>query len=215
MSITLQDFTKPEDIERRSFEIIEEELGPERRFTGHAWEVARRMVHTCADYSILSDLYIPDESVEAGVAALLAGCRVFTDTEMARAGMPARRLKPLGVEAHCLLSLPGVAEHAAQHRQTLSKSGVEIAGPSLGGSIAAIGNAPTALLALIRHIKSGLPMPALVIAMPVGFVNAAESKALLMQYPEIPSITLCGRRGGSPLVAAVVNALAEIALRSK
>lgn len=204
----------PVDIERRSFAIIDEEIGAEKPFYGHCWEVARRLVHTTADFSILDSLAFTGEAVAAGVNALLQGAPIFTDTQMAAVGMPRRRLEKLGTSAVCLLTLPGVDERATKLGITRSRAAVEIAGDRLENAILAVGNAPTTLIALTEHLRSGGKRPALVIGMPVGFVNAAESKALLLEEKEIPSIVIKGRRGGSPLAAATVNALAEIALRS-
>ena len=211
----LQPEKDPASIERRSFAIIDAEAGDDKPFSGRCWEVARRLVHTTADFSILNTLILDDAAVDAGVAALRAGRPVFTDTRMVLAGMPERRLTPLGVSASCLLALPGVAERAGTLGITQSRAAMEIAGDSLGGAILAVGNAPTTLIALIRHLRDGGAPPALVIGMPVGFVNAAESKELLLEERDLPSIVIRGRRGGSPLAAATVNALAEIALRAE
>lgn len=203
----------PVFIEQRSFAIIDAEAGENKPFSGRCWEVARRLVHTTADFSILDCLIIDEAAIDAGVAALRAGRPIFTDTRMALAGIPERRLRPLGVTASCLLSLPGVAERAAKLGITQSRAAVEIAGDSLGGAILAVGNAPTTLIALIHYLRAGGKAPALVVGMPVGFVNAAESKELLLEKTGGPCIVIRGRRGGSPLAAATVNALAEIALR--
>ncbi|MDR2892819.1 MAG: precorrin-8X methylmutase [Deltaproteobacteria bacterium] len=220
----IQCFT-PEEIERRSFEIIEAELAELVRsgkisdalpFSGPVWEVARRLVHTSADYSLLPQMHIPETAVNLGVAALRSGAHIFTDTEMVRVGMPLRRLTPLGASAICLHTREGVGEYARQHGVTRSRAGMELAAPKLGGAVLAIGNAPTALLAFLDLLDAGkTELPALIIAMPVGFVNAAESKELLLQRPELAErcIAIRGRRGGSPLAAAAVNALAEMALR--
>ena len=211
--IRLQPEKDPAAIERRSFAIIDAEAGENKPFSGHCWEVARRLVHTTADFSILDTLIISDAAVAAGVAALRAGRPVFTDTRMALAGMPERRLTPLGVTASCLLALPGVAERAKENGITQSRAAIELAEDALKNAILAVGNAPTTLIALIEYLRQGGGAPALVIGMPVGFVNAAESKELLLEETRVPSIVLRGRRGGSPLAAAPVNALAEIALR--
>ena len=210
---TLQPFHTPTDIERQSFAIIDAEAGEPKPFSGPCWEIARRLVHTTADFSILPDLSIPSSAVDAGIAALRAKAPVFTDTEMACSGIPRRRLDALGTSASCLLSLPGVAERAAAQGCTRSKAAVECAGSALAGSILAVGNAPTTLLALLEYLDAGGLPPAVIIAMPVGFVNAAESKALVLERQGINAIVLSGRRGGSPLAATTVNALAELALR--
>jgi len=202
----------PEDIEKRSFAIIDSEV-TDKYFSGDAWEVARRLIHTSGDISLLDSLYLPDDAIRSGVNALKKGAPVFTDTEMARSGIPLRRLQPLGSSVSCILSQKGLAEHAAGKNCTRSRAAMEFLGSRLAGAVVAIGNAPTALLALLEYMASGGIPPALVIGMPVGFVNAAESKELLLQNSSIPSLSIRGRRGGSPLAAATVNALAIIAER--
>ena len=210
----LQPESDPVSIERRSFAIIDAETGDTKPFSGLCWEVARRLVHTNADFSILETLVVPEKAIVTGVTALRASCHVFTDTQMVLAGIPRRRLEPLGVTASCLLSLPGVSERAKQHGTTLSQAAMELAGDQIENAILAVGNAPTTLITLIKHIRAGGKPPALIIGMPVGFVNAAESKELLLEEKNVPSIVIRGKRGGSPLAAATVNALAEIALRN-
>jgi precorrin-8X/cobalt-precorrin-8 methylmutase len=208
---------EPEEIEARSFAIIDAEIPEPRPFSGSAWSIARRLIHTCGDKDILPQLVLPAAAVEAGIAALRRGAPVFTDTEMACRGIPARRMDALGTTACSLLSLPGVrarhahTERALRERCTRSRAAMLEAAPLLPGAIVAIGNAPTALLALLEMLEQGLAAPALIIGMPVGFVNAAESKELLLQSP-YPHLCLRGRKGGSPLAAASVNALAELAL---
>ncbi len=213
-SPVLDPASSPASIEARSFAIIDAEVGEDRPFSGDAWQLARRLVHTAGDLSLLDVLAIPDAAVAAGVAALKAGACVWTDTEMVRAGIPVRRTRPLGVPVSCVLSLPGIEEEALRLGVTRTRAGISALGEGLAGAVVAIGNAPTALLALLDYIDGGGPPPALVIGMPVGFVNAAESKELLLQAAHIPSLVVRGRRGGSPLAAAAVNALAEIALHS-
>ena len=211
-SVFLDPSSTPDAIEARSFAIIEAEAGESRPFAGAAWLVARRLVHAAGDLTLLRDLRLPEAAVEAGVAALKRGAPVFTDTEMVRAGIPLRRLEPLGATVSCILSRPGLAEEAARRGITRARAGMEALGDRLGGAVVAIGNAPTALLALLDIAAAGGAIPALVIGMPVGFVNAAEAKELLLRQPRIPSLVLKGRRGGSPLAAAAVNALAALAL---
>ena len=210
--IRLDPCSTPASIEARSFAIIDAEVGESKPFAGKAWIVARRLVHTTGDVSLLNDLWLPDQAIEAGLNALRQGAPVFTDTEMVRSGIPLRRLTPLGVNVTCILDRPELAREAAARGVTRARAGMEALGARLGGSIVAIGNAPTALLALLDSIAAGAPAPALVIGMPVGFVNAAESKELLLHHRDIPSLCVRGRRGGSPLAAATVNALAQILL---
>lgn len=211
-SAGLDPASTPDEIEKRSFAIIDAEV-KDKPFSGDAWELARRLIHTSGDISLLDALCLPDEAVRSGVDALKKGAPVFTDTQMACSGIPPRRLKPLGSAVSCILSQKGLAEYAAGKKSTRSRAAVELLGTSLAGAIVAIGNAPTALLALLEYMASGGIPPALVIGMPVGFVNAAESKELLLQNSFVPSLIIRGRRGGSPLAAATVNALAIIAER--
>ena len=204
--------TEPMEIEARSFAIIDAEIPEPRPFAGYAWSVARRLIHTCGDVDILPRLVLPEAAVESGIAALRRGAPVFTDTEMACHGIPKRRMDALGTSARSLLSLPGVDERAKRETCTRSRAALLEAAPLLPGALVAIGNAPTALLALLEMLEQGLAAPALIIGMPVGFVNAAESKELLCNSP-YPHVCLRGRKGGSPLAAASVNALAELALK--
>lgn len=206
----LESCADPREIEARSFAIIDAEVS-DKPFCGAAWSIARRLVHTCGDFEVLAQLVLPAEAVAAGVNALRNKAPVFTDTEMALHGIPRRRMEALGCTARSLLALPGVKERAAQEGVTLSRAAVLEAAPLLPGSITAIGNAPTALLALLELLENGLAPPALIIGMPVGFVNAAQSKDMLCRSP-YPHLALRGRKGGSPLAAATVNALAQLAL---
>ena len=202
----------PEEIEARSFAIIDAETPEPRPFSGATWSIARRLIHTCGDMDILPWLVLPDAAVDAGITALRRGAPVFTDTEMACHGVPERRLRTLGSTVRSLLSLPGVNERAIWGKYTRSRAALLEAAPLLPGALVAIGNAPTALLTLLEMLEQGLAAPALIIGMPVGFVNAVESKELLCQSP-YPHLCLRGRKGGSPLAAASVNALAELALQ--
>jgi len=212
--IALQPYATPAAIEARSFAIIDAEVPEPRPFVGPAWEIVRRMIHTSADFELLRLARLHPDAVAAGVAALSRGASIYTDTEMARAGIPTRRLDPFGARVACLLADPAVADLAAQKGSTRAAAAVELARTKLAGAIVVIGNAPTALLALLDILaQPGVEPPALLIAMPVGFVNAAESKELLMAQAPAPYVTIQGRKGGSALAASVVNALAEIALR--
>lgn len=200
----------PQGIEDRSFAIIDAEVPEPRPHEGRLWHIARRMAHTVGDVDIVHRAVLHEDALEAGLAALRRGCTIYTDTEMARCGMVARRLEPLGVHTRCLLAEQGVANYAANHGCTRSRAGILATREAWSGNIIAIGNAPTALLALLEALDAGATPPALIIGMPVGFVNAEESKELLCNSP-YPHFSLRGRKGGSPLVAAVVNAMAIMA----
>ncbi len=218
----------PEDIERESFRLIDAEVPEPRPFAGPTWEVVRRMIHATADFELLSLARFHPGAVEAGLAALAAGAVIVTDTEMARMGIPHRRLEPLGCRAVCLIGDPRAAEAATILGTTRTAAAVDLAvdlarGPGIvqgmphAPLVFVIGNAPTALLRLVDHMRAGRVRPALVVGMPVGFVNAAQSKARLEAFGEtpdgIPYITIQGRKGGSTSAAAAVNALLELALK--
>ncbi len=213
-TVVVQPFTSPAEIEARSFAVIDAEVPEPRPFSGLEWEIVRRMIHTTADFELLNLARIHPKAVENGLNALRSGCAVVTDTEMARKGMPVRRLDPLGCRALCWMNDPEVAARAKAGGITRARAAMDKAAELAGPVVVVIGNAPTALLRLLELVKEGKFQPALVAGMPVGFVNAAESKDLLLAEPAIPSITIKGRKGGSALAACVVNALAEIALRA-
>ena len=200
-------FEKPEEIEAESFRIIDDEVGDSRPFSGMEWEIVRRMIHTTADFELLSLARFHPDAVRSGLDALGAGCTVVTDTEMARRGIPMRRMDPLGCAVVCLMNDPRVADKAQQLGKTRAYAAVDLAVETLKPAIWVVGNAPTALIRLVEHMDAGRAAPALVVGMPVGFVNAAESKQLLMSR-QVPFIAVEGRKGGSALAACVVNSLA-------
>lgn len=206
------DIIAPMDIERESLRIIDSEAPEPRPFQGREWLVVRRMIHTSADFELLDLVRFSPGAVEAGLAALGRGCRVFTDTEMARCAIPLRRMAPLGCTVTCLMNDPEVAERAAAQGVTRARAAVDKAAPDMDGAVVVVGNAPTALLRLLELAEQGRVAPALVVGMPVGFVNAAESKALLALQNKLSYVTIQGRKGGSPLAGCVINALADILL---
>lgn len=204
----------PAGIERLSFSIIDSEVPEPRPFAGGQWEIARRLIHTCADFDILNHLRFSPRAIEAGVAALRSGAVVVTDTRMCQAGIPLRRLTPLGCAVSCFMDDPDVAAKAQEQGTTRARLAVDAAARFSGPLIFAVGNAPTALLRIMELLDEGGIAPELVIGMPVGFVNALESKDMLLERTDVPFITIAGRKGGSALAAACVNALAEMALRA-
>lgn len=203
---------KPGDIERKSFEIIDSEVPEPRPFEGPEWRVVRRLIHTSADFELLSLVRFHPQAVDRGVEALRGGCLIVTDTRMARMGITEARMARLGCRVECHINDPEVREKAEAFGTTRAAAAVDHALSSLEGAVYVVGNAPTALLRLLEHLGRGGPRPALVVGMPVGFVNAEESKDLLMAREEIPYIAIKGRKGGSALAAAAINQLAEIAL---
>ncbi len=205
--------TDPAEIERRSMAIIDGLVPEPRPHAGDEWLVVRRMIHTTADMEMPSLVRFSPGAAAAGVAALASGGVIFTDTQMAKAGMTARRLGPLGCEVRCVMCEPAVADDAKERCVTRAVAAMDVAVAAAPRGVFAIGNAPTALLRLVEHMEAGRARPALVLGMPVGFVNAAESKDLLMRRAgDIPWIAIAGRKGGSALAAAAINALADLAL---
>lgn len=208
--ITLQNFINPEEIEAESLRIIDSEIPKPRPFEGQKWEIVRRMIHTTADFELMNLTRFHEDAVVNGVRALRNKAKIVTDTEMAKRGIPVRRMDPLGCSVHCLMNDERVVSRAKAEGITRAKAAVDIAVREIKPEIYVVGNAPTALIRLVEHFDNGDVLPKLVVGMPVGFVNAAESKALLMSR-DIPYISIEGRKGGSALAACVINALAIMA----
>jgi precorrin isomerase len=206
-----------EEIEARSFAVIDREA-PAHSFTPDEWEVARRMIHTVGDFSIISDLRFSPGVFAAARKALSRGALIYCDSNMIRSGLSLARLRRVypgyGPEKIvCYVADEGVAREARETSLPRSLLGIRKARPLLEGAIAVFGNAPIALLELNRMILEEGVKPALVIGLPVGFVHVVESKEELQTLP-VPSITLTGRRGGSPLAVSVVHALCTLAEKS-
>ena len=200
------------DIEKRSFAIITELLG-DRRLDPENELVIKRVIHTTADFDYVDNLAFSDHAVEKGIAALRAGCDIVTDTQMAKAGINKTILASLGGEVHCFMSDADVAAEAKERGVTRAFVSMERAAALEKPCIFAIGNAPTALIKLYDMIKAGEIAPALVIGVPVGFVNVVESKEMFMEL-DTPYIVAKGRKGGSNVAAAIVNALMLEALKA-
>jgi precorrin-8X/cobalt-precorrin-8 methylmutase len=196
---------KPQEIESLSFQIIDAEAG-EHGFAPDAWQVVRRVIHTSADFEWQRMIRLHPEAITAGLAAIRRGAAIVTDTNMARVGIRQRDLEPFEATVRCYMTDPRVAETAARDSITRARAAVDIAATEVADGIYVVGNAPTALLRLIELMDRQAVRPALVVGLPVGFVNAAESKALLLEKA-VPYITNVGRKGGSNVAAAVVNAL--------
>lgn len=200
----------PADIERTSISIITaelEQLGltppPETA------AVVKRVIHTTADFDYAKNLYFTVGAVAAGIQALQAGTSIVTDTNMALAGITKPGLAKLGGAALCYMADPEVAQIARETGTTRAVASMHRAAAEHPGAVLAVGNAPTALLTIAEEIKSGL-RPALVIGVPVGFVNVVESKEKLFDTCEtygVPAIVAMGRKGGSNVAAAICNAL--------
>lgn len=170
--------------------------------------MALRLIHACGMPDIVADLAFSDHAVDAGRAALAAGAPVLVDAEMVAHGIVRARL-PADNAILCTLNRAPVRSAAKRLGITRSAAAVELWRPHLDGAVVAVGNAPTALFRLLELIAEGAPRPALILGFPVGFVGAAEAKAALAASDDIAFVTLRGRRGGSALAAAAVNALAD------
>ncbi|GAB1409919.1 precorrin-8X methylmutase [Desulfovibrionales bacterium] len=201
----------PEEIEPRSLACIDAEVPEPRPFYGMEWAVVRRMIHTSADFSLLESVRLHPEAIQAGIHALRSGADIVTDTQMALAGISRQRLAPFGCTVRCLMGDPDIASRAKADGVTRAWAAVDAVMARGGADIFVMGNAPTALYRLLDRVEQGAPAPRLVVGMPVGFVNAAESKEILMAQKRIPFITVAGRKGGSALAASVINALAILA----
>ncbi|MBE7008243.1 MAG: precorrin-8X methylmutase [Ruminococcaceae bacterium] len=204
------EFTRPAEIERESMRIIDAELAgrgvvlPEEMKT-----VVRRVIHTTADFDYAENLRFTKDAVPRALAALRGGATIVTDTNMALAGVSKPALRKLGGEALCHMAEPSVAEEAKARGVTRAVVSMDHAAERTPDAVFAVGNAPTALLRLAEHIEDGL-RPALVVGVPVGFVNVVESKERALAICErhgVPAIVALGRKGGSNVAAAIVNAL--------
>ena len=196
---------KPMDIEKRSFEIITgllegRVLDPENEL------VVKRVIHTTADFDYADNLCFSEHAMTGGIEALRGGCDIVTDTQMARAGINKTVLARLGGQVHCFMSDQDVAEEARDRGVTRAAVSMERAAGLGKPCVFAIGNAPTALLALHELIAAGKVEPALIIGVPVGFVNVLESKERIMTAG-VPYIVARGRKGGSNVAAAICNAM--------
>ena len=200
---------KPEEIENLSFKIIEQEIGTHNVADDH-WPIIRRMIHTSADFEYKDMVRIHPDAVNAGLKAIRNGKKIITDTNMARVGIRKKELDRFGASTECYMNDPMIHRNAKASGVTRAKVAVDMAVEDMRDGIYVVGNAPTALMRLVELIKEKKAQPALVIGLPVGFVNAAESKAALMELDH-PYISNIGRKGGSNVAASVVNALAIMA----
>lgn len=203
---TMEFIKDPMAIERRSMEIIAPYLA-DLQLSPEAIKVFSRIIHASGDPEYAKDIRIHHEALAAGCRALEGGCDVFCDVEMVRTGINKTTLQGFGGQAHCLIGDAAVAEQAKAAGITRSMAAMRAFGKRLDGAVVAIGNAPTALFEVLSMIREGLIRPALIVGVPVGFVGASESKALLVEEAPVPYITVAGNKGGSPIAAASINAL--------
>jgi precorrin-8X/cobalt-precorrin-8 methylmutase len=200
----------PAEIERRSMALIAPYLaGMELNET--QTKIVSRVIHAAGDPDYAHHIRIQPDAVEAALAAIRSGSDVFCDVEMVRTGINKKTLAQYGGKVHCLIADSGVALLAKEQGITRSMAAFRTFGRKMNGAVVAVGNAPTALFELFRLMKEENVRPAVVIGVPVGFVGAAESKAMLTEKSNAPYITVLGNKGGSPIAASIFNALLYIA----
>lgn len=200
---------QPQRIEGKSFEIIDEEIG-EHPFTAEQYPVVQRVIHSSADFELGKSMLFHPGAVKAGIQAIKNGEKIVADVQMVQAGISKPRLEKYGSEVKVYISDPDVLAEAKRLDTTRAIISMRKGAKEVDGGIYVIGNAPTALLELIRLVKEGEAKPSLIIGMPVGFVSAAESKEELAKL-DIPFITNVGRKGGSTAVVAALNAISILA----
>lgn len=204
MKVTLENVL-PGDIEKRSFEIIEEELKG-RKLPADKAPLIKRVIHTSADFEYADTLCFSDGVMEQALEAIRKGASIVTDTRMGYSGINKRVLEKYGGQAYCFMGDEDVAEAAKKNGTTRAVAAIDKAAAMEGLLIFAVGNAPTALVRLYELITEGKLSPALIIGVPVGFVNVVQSKELIMET-KVPYIVARGRKGGSNVAAAICNAL--------
>jgi len=196
-------------IEEESFRIIDEEIGS-HNFDDIHWPIVRRVIHATGDFEFAKLIYFHPEAVVSCKRALQRGAHIFVDTRMIAAGLSPKRLQKFGVEVKVPVADGETQELAREWGITRSAAAFRRVGRELDKAIVVVGNAPTALIEVVRIIKEGVAFPALVIGVPVGFVQASESKELLRKLSFVPSITVEGRKGGSPVAVAILHGLMDV-----
>lgn len=205
---THSEWIRPEDIEKRSMEIIGQEM-PDGNWTPEELAVVKRCIHTSADFDYAQNLYFSDQAVCHARKALAQGATIVTDTYMAAVGINKKALERLGGSVRCFMAEEETAREAKARGITRAAVSMEYAAALKGPLIFAIGNAPTALIRLYELIREGKAEPAFIIGAPVGFVNVIEAKELI-RTAGIPCIIARGRKGGSNIAAAICNAIVKL-----
>jgi precorrin-8X/cobalt-precorrin-8 methylmutase len=200
---------QPQMIEVKSFEMIDEEIG-EHSFTEEQYPIVRRVIHASADFELGNSLLFHRDAIRSGIEAVRSGKPVIADVQMIQSGVSKQRIEKYGGDVRVYISDPDVMEEAKRLNTTRAIISMRKAVKEVDGGIFAIGNAPTALLELIRLIKEGEAKPSLIIGLPVGFVSAPESKEELAKL-DVPFITNIGRKGGSTVTVAALNAITLLA----
>jgi precorrin-8X/cobalt-precorrin-8 methylmutase len=199
-------FVEPHNIEERSFEIIQEEMG-NIYLDKEIEPIVKRVIHTSADFDYLNNMCFSENAVKKAKEALKKGAAIVTDTNMAYSGINKKAAAKYGVSIHCFMADEDVSKEAIERGETRAALSMEKASGIQGPVIFAIGNAPTALIKLYELIKKGAVKPEVIIGVPVGFVNVVEAKELIMSLKDVEYIVAKGRKGGSNIAAAICNAL--------
>ena len=201
---------KGQSIEDESMEIIEHEVGS-HPYNDMEWPIVRRVIHATADFDFAgkNKIIFHKDAITSGISALKNNCNIIVDVNGVIGGLNKQNPKDFGNNIICNISDSGLAERAKQENKTRAQISMRVAALEMDGGIVVIGNAPTALLEVIKMVREGVTLPALVVGIPVGFVSAAESKEDL-QTVDVPFITNIGRKGGSSCAASIVNAFYKL-----
>ena len=213
MSLVKKYALLPDEIDRESLRLVEASLPDSRSWSDAERNVVCRIVRAEGDPAIANAVRFSPGAVDQGINALRGGAEVVTDVRMVEVGISKVLLSSLGISTRCQIDTPQVASRAQKEGTTRSVAAMRELAPYMNGSVVAVGNAPTALLALLDLVRDKLATPALIIGMPVGFVACAESKEELSRS-SIPYISVWDRRGGSSAAAATVNALLSLAAKT-
>ena len=199
---------KGQSIEDASMQMIEDEIG-EHGYDGREWPIVRRIIHSTADFDFArrNGVIFHVDAISSGMEALRGGCSIVADVNGVIGGLNKQNPRDFGNDLVCNISSPDIMETAKREGKTRSQVSMRAARDDIDGGVVAIGNAPTALLEVIRMAREGAARPALIVGIPVGFICAPESKEELAGLSEAPYITNVGRKGGSPAASAVINAL--------
>jgi len=203
---------RPDQIEEKSFQLIEERVAS-HSFNAREWSIVKRMIHATVDFDLVHTTVFHPRALSAGIAALRRGSPVITDTNMVKSGISLQRLHTYGTKTVCAISRAQVAREARLQGKTRAAAAMHTLAPLMKGSLVAIGNAPTALREVLSIAQEKKHRPSLIIGVPVGLVGAAESKEMLIASG-LPFITVRGEKGGSPLAASIVNGLALLSMEN-
>ncbi|MEA4813045.1 MAG: precorrin-8X methylmutase [Anaerolineaceae bacterium] len=200
---------KPDEIEKTSFTIIRNEMSP-HSFSAQELPIIQRVIHATADFDYQRLMRFSPAAIHNALFAIRSGTSVFSDVQMIAAGVSNRLISAFGTQVECFVNDPKVVKAAISERKTRSELAMRAIGKRLAGSIVLIGNAPTALFEVVRLYQQEGIRPAFIVGVPVGFVNAVESKAALMET-NLDYISVEGRKGGSTVAVAIMNALLRLA----